>query len=75
MSYEVRDGVLWDLDPDEGGELWPIEDHVADALDVLRAAGWTVESEYEDDGPGAPYSTQWAERGVARSPWREVEKR
>ena len=74
MSYEAIDG--WMLDHD-GERDRPIDEAVADALAVLRAAGWSVataEGKYlpyphiEEMKPG--YGTH--ERTVARSPWREV---
>lgn len=64
MSYEVRDNLLYQW---LEGEFRPVDDAavaVADALDVLRAAGWDVWT--ESDGNGKTYT-------VARSPRREVD--
>lgn len=78
MSYEVRDGNMWRVVEINGREgltyAGSTTEAVADALDVLRAAGWTVErtgsKRYVNGTPGG--YKQAIESFVARSPWRQV---
>lgn len=68
MSYEARDGgatgIEWVYEPE--GFVMHAEEAVTDALDVLRAAGWTVTT--EDRGWGGPATRVWA-----WGPWRKVD--
>lgn len=73
MSYEVRDGVMYD---DDAETATPVDVAVAEAIKVLEAAGWTTRTETaadEYDGEAIPDTFEGGElRTVARSPWREV---
>lgn len=79
MSYEVVDGMLFQVDVFEGvdgndvpyrQDCGPVDEAVADALKVLEAAGWTAVTYHRvvsiDRGSPTEEST-WV-----HSPWRQV---